>query len=36
MPLTTPAPPNKKKKANKIITDLSNISQNGKGTFTLL
>eukprot|EP00064_Thunnus_orientalis_P019647 superscaffoldBa00005008_g19773 len=24
MPLTTPAPPNKRKKANKIITDLSN------------
>ncbi|XP_040885073.1 myozenin-1b isoform X1 [Toxotes jaculatrix] len=28
MPLTTPAPSNKRKKANKIITDLSNISQN--------
>ncbi|XP_023143728.1 myozenin-1b isoform X1 [Amphiprion ocellaris] len=28
MPITTPAPPNKRKKANKIITDLSNISQN--------
>uniref|UniRef100_A0A667YB14 Myozenin 1b n=1 Tax=Myripristis murdjan TaxID=586833 RepID=A0A667YB14_9TELE len=27
MPLTTPVPPNKRKKANKIITDLSNISQ---------
>lgn len=28
MPATTPAPPNKRKKANKIITDLSNVSQN--------
>ncbi|KAJ0060441.1 hypothetical protein NL108_011528 [Boleophthalmus pectinirostris] len=28
MPLSTAAPPNKKKKANKIITDLTNISQN--------
>ncbi|XP_069569192.1 myozenin-1b [Brachyistius frenatus] len=28
MPLTTAAPPNKRKKSNKIITDLSNISQN--------
>jgi len=28
MPLTAPAPPNKRKKANKIITDLSNVSQN--------
>lgn len=28
MPLPTAAPPNKKKKANKIITDLTNISQN--------
>ncbi|XP_023287049.1 myozenin-1-like isoform X2 [Seriola lalandi dorsalis] len=28
MPLTTPAPSNKRKKANKIITDLSNVSQN--------
>ncbi|XP_071318441.1 myozenin-1b isoform X2 [Trachinotus anak] len=28
MPLTTPAPPNKRKKASKIITDLSNVSQN--------
>ncbi|XP_042364373.1 myozenin-1b isoform X2 [Plectropomus leopardus] len=28
MPLTTAAPTNKRKKANKIITDLSNISQN--------
>lgn len=30
MPFTTPAPSNKRKKANKIITDLSHISQNGK------
>lgn len=29
MPFSTVAPPNKKK-ANRIITDLSNISQNGK------
>ncbi|XP_028287191.1 myozenin-1b isoform X2 [Parambassis ranga] len=28
MPLTTAAPSNKRKKANKIITDLSNVSQN--------
>uniref|UniRef100_A0A673ASR4 Myozenin 1b n=1 Tax=Sphaeramia orbicularis TaxID=375764 RepID=A0A673ASR4_9TELE len=28
MPVTTPAPPNKRKKANRIITDLSNVSQN--------
>ncbi|XP_041830159.1 myozenin-1b isoform X1 [Melanotaenia boesemani] len=28
MPFTTPAPSNKRKKANKIITDLSHISQN--------
>ncbi|XP_029383964.1 myozenin-1b [Echeneis naucrates] len=28
MPLAAPAPSNKRKKANKIITDLSNISQN--------
>lgn len=28
MPLPTAAPPNKKKKANKIITDLTNVSQN--------
>uniref|UniRef100_A0A3B4UPQ9 Myozenin 1b n=1 Tax=Seriola dumerili TaxID=41447 RepID=A0A3B4UPQ9_SERDU len=28
MPLTTPAPSNKRKKTNKIITDLSNVSQN--------
>ncbi|KAM6897750.1 myozenin-1b [Xenentodon cancila] len=28
MPLSTPAPSNKRKKTNKIITDLSNISQN--------
>lgn len=28
MPLPTTAPPNKKKKVNKIITDLTNISQN--------
>ncbi|XP_047466092.1 myozenin-1b isoform X2 [Mugil cephalus] len=28
MPITTPVPPNKRKKANKIITDLTNISQN--------
>ncbi|KAG7228096.1 hypothetical protein INR49_005719 [Caranx melampygus] len=28
MPLTAPAPSNRRKKANKIITDLSNISQN--------
>ncbi|XP_023804949.1 myozenin-1 isoform X1 [Oryzias latipes] len=28
MSLTTPVPPSKRKKANKIITDLSNISQN--------
>ncbi|XP_058477928.1 myozenin-1b isoform X1 [Solea solea] len=28
MPFTTPAPSNKRKKSNKIITDLSNISQN--------
>jgi len=27
MPQTTPAPPNKRKKANKIITDLSNVTQ---------
>ncbi|CAB1338120.1 unnamed protein product [Coregonus sp. 'balchen'] len=27
MPLSTPAPPNKMKKANKIITDLTNITQ---------
>ncbi|KAM7381398.1 hypothetical protein PAMA_012296 [Pampus argenteus] len=28
MPLTTPVPPNKRQKPNKIITDLSNVSQN--------
>ncbi|XP_056152843.1 myozenin-1b isoform X2 [Lampris incognitus] len=28
MPQTNPVPPNKRKKANKIITDLSNVSQN--------
>ncbi|CAN9509031.1 unnamed protein product [Ophioblennius macclurei] len=28
MPLAAPAPPNKRKKVNKIITDLTNISQN--------
>jgi len=28
MPLSTPAPSNKRKKANKIITDLSSVSQN--------
>ncbi|XP_069374033.1 myozenin-1b isoform X1 [Paralichthys olivaceus] len=32
MPLTTPDPSNKRKKADKIITDLSNISQNDDET----
>uniref|UniRef100_A0A3B4BA19 Myozenin 1b n=1 Tax=Periophthalmus magnuspinnatus TaxID=409849 RepID=A0A3B4BA19_9GOBI len=35
MPLPTTAPPNKKKKADKIITDLTNISQNEAAEFDL-
>uniref|UniRef100_A0A7N6ATU4 Myozenin 1b n=1 Tax=Anabas testudineus TaxID=64144 RepID=A0A7N6ATU4_ANATE len=34
MPFTTPAPSNKRKKDNKIITDLSNISQNDEESDT--